>query len=136
MSNVGGDKLVLNKEYVTAGANLADKTLVTVAGAVPANGAVAYGVVEKDTANGDLATVKTSPGIIEIVATGSVTKGGKVEALQGTVYGNIAGTSTAITAAGVQDLASGYPIGLAHTGTTTVGETVLVELFSNQAKTA
>lgn len=127
---VGGDKWIKNKENVTAAANLAAKTFVTVAGAVPASAAgVFYGVVEADTPNGQIAVVKT--GIIEVVATGTVTKGGKVELLQGTVYGNISGTSTAITAAGVQDIASGYPVGLALTGTTTVGDTVLVEIFTN-----
>jgi len=132
---VGGDKLVLNKEYVTAAANLADKTLVTVAGAVPSSAAVCFGVVEKDTASGDLATVKTAPGIVEVVASGTVTKGTKVEALQGSIYANINGTSTSITYAGVQDLVSGYPIGIAHTSGV-AGDTVLVQLFANQAKSA
>lgn len=130
---VGGDKLVLNKEYVTAGANLADKTLVKADGTVPSSAAGAvYGVVEKDTASGDLATVKTS-GIIEVFATGAVTKGAMVEVLQGSIYANISGTSTSITGAGVQDVASGYPIGKAHTASD-AGGTVLVELSVSQVK--
>lgn len=133
---VGGDKLVLNKEYVTAAANLADKTLVTAAGAVPASAARAvYGVVEKDTASGDLATVKTSPGIVEVFAAGTVTKGSEVEGLQFTIAANINGSSTSITATGVQNLASGYPIGKAHSDSD-AGGTVLVELYSNQGKSA
>lgn len=131
---VGGDKLVLNKEYVTAGANLADKTLVKADGTVPASAAGAvYGVVEKDTANGDFATVKTSPGIVEVFATGTVTKGAMVEVLQGAIYANIGGVSTSITGAGVQDVAAGYPIGKAHTASD-AGGTVLVELTASQVK--
>jgi len=42
---VGGDKLVVNVQQVTAAANLPDKTLATIGGAVPANGAnTAFGV--------------------------------------------------------------------------------------------
>jgi hypothetical protein len=134
-TNVGGDKLVLNKEYVTAAANLADKSLVTVGGAVPANGTVCFGVVEKDTKTGDLATVKTAPGIVEVIAAGTVTKGSQVEALQGTIAANIDGVSTSITYAGVQDLDEGFPIGLAMTSGS-AGDTVLVMLFENQAKSA
>jgi hypothetical protein len=131
---VGGDKLVLNKEYVTAAANLADKSLVTAGGAVAtayANGV--YGVVEKDTKSGDLATVKTSPGILEVLAGGTVTAGAYVEAVAiATVYGNIDGTSTAIAAAGVQDATSTNKIiGKAHTGGV-ANETVLVELVAVQ----
>ena len=51
-NNVGGDKYVSQKMQVIAGANLVDKTLVTIAGAVPANAAnTAIGVVERDTPN-------------------------------------------------------------------------------------
>jgi len=125
---VGGDKLVLNKEYVTAGANLADKTLVTVAGAVLSSAAaLCYGVVEKDTPSGELATVKTS-GILEVLATGTVTKGANVEGLTSTRYGNINGTSTSIACCGVQDIAAGYAVGRALS-TGVVGDTVLVELY-------
>ena len=132
---VGGDKSVLNKEYVTSTANLADKTLCTVAGAsVVSAAAGVYGVVEKDTVSGDLATVKTS-GILEVIASGTVTAGSMVEGLTGSIYANISGTSTSITYTGVQNLASGYPIGKAHTSGV-AGDTVLVELIANQVKSA
>lgn len=133
----GGDKLVLNKEYITAAANLADKSLITAAGAAPANAAQGvYGVIEKDVASGDYATVKTSPGIVEVLATGTVTKGYEVEALQATVYANISGTSTSTTSAGVQNIQSAgtsYPIGIAMTSSD-AGGTVLVNLYTHQNK--
>lgn len=125
---VGGDKLVLNKEYVTAGANLADKTLIDAAGAVLGNAAaLCFGVVEKDTPSGELATVKTT-GILEVLATGTVTKGANVEGLQSTRYANISGTSTSITVCGVQDRSAGYALGRALS-TGVAGDTVLVELY-------
>ena len=125
---VGGDKLVLNKEYVTAAANLADKSLVLVGGTVPSSAAgLSYGVVEKDTASGDLATVKNGTGsILEVLCTGTVTAGSKVEVLTASVYANISGTSTSITAAGVSVLSSGFPVGLAHTSSD-AGGTALIE---------
>ncbi len=126
---VGGDKLVLNKEYVTSTQNLCDKTLVTVAGAAPAAAAGgSYGVVEKDTKSGDLATIKNGIGsFLEILATGTVTAGARVEAYVVSTVANIDGTATAVTtAAGVMDLASGFPVGIAHTGGS-AGSTVLVE---------
>jgi hypothetical protein len=133
---VGGDKNVVNKEYITATANLADKSICTVAGACGVSGAVAYGVVEKDTVSGDLATVKNGAGsLLEVKASGTVTKGTEVEILTGTTYANIAGVSTSITYAGVQNKASGYPIGIAHSDGDVEG-TVLIEWFSQQAKTA
>lgn len=125
---VGGDKLVLNKEYITAAANLADKTLVDVGGAVLASGAaLCFGVVEKDTPSGELATVKTT-GILEVLALGTVTQGANVEGVTGTRYGNINGTSTSIACCGVQDRASGYAVGRALTAGV-VGDTVLVEMY-------
>lgn len=137
MSNVGGDLLNLGAIIqVTAGANLADKTLVDFDGTVPSSAArCTGGVVVKDTASGDYAAVKIPPGIYEVVATDTVTAGSEVEAYQGTVYGNIANVSTAITAAGVKNLASGYPVGRALTGGS-AGDTVLVNLYGNQSKSA
>lgn len=126
---VGGDKFVLDKIIVTAAANLADKTFVNANGAVPANAAKCTGgVVEKDTKNTDYATVKIG-GILEVLATGTVTAGAFVEILTASVYGNIDGTSTAITAAGVQDATSTNAIvGKAITGGV-VNETVLVQIM-------
>lgn len=124
---VGGDKLVLNKMYLTAGENLADKTLVCWTGSAPASTAGAVmGVVEKDTANGDLATVKTD-GILEVFCAGTVTAGALVEALDMTIYANINGTSTSLTNAGVQDHSGGVSIGMAYTGSD-AGGTVLISL--------
>lgn len=133
---VGGDKFVQDKMYITTSANLADKTLITFAGAAPANAAVAWGVIEKDTKSGDAATVKYGNSIVEVLATGTVTAGNEVEALQGTVYANIDGVSTSTTSAGVQDLAvagTSYPIGRAITGSDAYG-TVLVMLYTHQNK--
>lgn len=126
---VGGDQLVLHKEYVTATQNLCDKSLVTSAGAAPTAAAGgSYGVVEKDTKSGDLATIKNGIGsFLEILATGAVTKGARVEAYVVSTYANIDGTSTAVTTcAGVMDLASGFPVGIAHS-TTDAGGTALIE---------
>ena len=135
IANVGGDKLVLNKEYVTTAADLADKTLITAAGAAVSSGALAtgtaayYGVIEKDTPSGGLATVKTH-GILEVLATGTVTKGSLVEALQGTVYANINGTKTSTISCGVTNIASGYPVGKAMSTSDAYG-TVLVAFFDS-----
>jgi hypothetical protein len=136
IENVGGDLFVTATVPLATAANLAGKSLITVAGAAPASAARAvFGVISKDTPSGDYADVKLPGSIVEVLATGTVTKGAQVEALQGTVYANINGTSTSTTSAGVQDLASGYPIGLALTGSSVYG-TVLVLLYANQGKTA
>lgn len=125
VKTVGGDKLVLNVETVTAGANLAGLTLVTVAGAAVSSAAGdVFGVLANDVKSGDSVSVKTH-GFLEVIATGTVTAGGKVEVLQGTVYANIDGTKTTTTSAGVQDVAAGYPVGLALTGSDAYG-TVIV----------
>jgi len=126
---VGGDKSVLNKEYITAAQNLCDKSLVCVTGSAPAAAAGgSYGVVEKDTKSGDIATVKNGIGsFLEILATNTVTAGARVEAYVVSTVAVIDGTSTAVTTcAGVMDLASGFPVGIAHTGGS-AGSTVLVE---------
>ena len=85
------------------------------------------GVVEKDTVSGAVATVKNGIGsILEVIATSTVTAGQLVEAYVVTIYANINGTSTAVTtAAGVMNLSSGFPVGLALTSSDT-GGTVLV----------
>jgi hypothetical protein len=126
---VGGDKLVLNKEYITAAQNLCDKSLVCVTGSAPAAAAgLSYGVVEKDTKSGDLATVKNGVGsFLEVLATAAVSAGSRVEAYVVSTYAVIDGTSTAVTTcAGVMDLSSGFPVGIAHTASD-AGGTVLVE---------
>lgn len=136
VENVGGDIFVTGVLPLATAANLAGKSLITVAGAAPASAARAvFGVISKDTPSGDYADVKLPGSIVEVIATGTVTKGAQVEALQGTVYANINGTSTSTTSAGVQDLASGYPIGLALSGSDVYG-TVLVLLYANQGKSA
>ena len=125
---VGGDKKVLNKDYVTAAQNLCDKTLVCWTGSAPAAAAGSImGVVEKDTVSGAVATVKNGIGsILEVIATNTVTAGQLVEAYVVTIYANINGTSTAVTtAAGVMNLSSGFPVGLALTSSD-AGGTVLV----------
>ena len=127
VSFIGGDKLVLNKEYLTAGENLADKTLVCWTGSAPASAAgLVMGVVEKDTASGDLATVKTD-GLLEVFAAGAVTKGALVEALDFTIYANINGTSTSLTNSGVVDHTGGVSVGTAYTGSD-AGGTVLISV--------
>lgn len=136
IENTGGDMFVIGTLPLATAANLAGKSLITVAGAAPANAARAvFGVISRDTPSGDLADVKLPGSIVEVIATGAVTKGAQVEVLQGTVYANINGTSTSTTSAGVQDLASGYPIGLALTGSDAYG-TVQVLLYGNQGKSA
>ena len=135
---VGGDQLVLHKEYVTAGQNLCDKSLVCVTGSAPAAAAgLSYGVVEKDTKSGDLATIKNGIGsFLEVLATGAVTKGARVEAYVVSTVANIDGVSTAVTTcAGEMDLASGFPLGIAHTGSD-AGGTVLVEWLPGTPKGA
>ena len=125
---VGGDKKVLNKDYVTAAQNLCDKTLVCWTGSAPAAAAGSImGVVEKDTVSGAVATVKNGIGsILEVIATNTVTAGQLVEAYVATIYANINGTSTAVTtAAGVMNLSAGFPVGLALTSSD-AGGTVLV----------
>jgi len=137
MANVvGGDLWVAATYPVTAVANLAAKTLISVAGAAVANAATGvFGVTKTDVKSGDSVTVKLPPSIVEVIATGTVTAGGKVEALQATIKALIDGTSTNTTSAGVKNLASGYPIGKAITGGV-ANETVLVSLFLNDGKTA
>lgn len=129
---VGGDKLVLSKMQITAAANLVDKTLVTIAGAVPANAAnTAFGVVERDTLNADLAAVKFGTGsVLEVIATGTVTAGNWVEVLGATFTTKDA---TAVPGAGVQNVASGYIVGRAITGGS-ANDTVLVELMNLSVK--
>ena len=136
MANNVGDLWVPATQPVTTTANLAGKSLITAAGAAVANAANSvFGVIESDTKSADVATVKLPPGIVEIIATGTVTKGGKVEVLQATVKANIDGTSTNTTSAGVTNLASGYPIGKALTAGV-ANDTVLISLFLNDGKTA
>jgi len=126
----GGDKHVKLTALVTAGQNLVRKTLVCWTGSAPASAAGAImGVVDKDTASGDYATVKYGIGsVLEVFATGTVTAGQLVEALTTTaLYANINGTSTQVTtAAGVQNLSGGFPVGMAIT-TSDAGGTVLVD---------
>ena len=134
MANNVSDLWVAYTLPITTTANLAGKSLVTAAGAAVTSAANSvFGVLKVDTPSGDTADVKW--GAVEVIATGTVTKGGKVEALTASVYANINGTSTATTSAGVQDLASGYPIGKALSGGV-ANDTVLVQLFLNDAKTA
>lgn len=115
VNTVGGDKLVLNVETITAAADLAGQSLVTVAGAAVTSAAGdVFGVLANDVPSGDTVSCKTH-GILEVIATGTVTAGAKVEVLQGTVPANINGTKTNTTSAGVQDVAAGYPVGLALT---------------------
>jgi hypothetical protein len=136
IANVGGDLFVTAKVSLATAANLAGKSLITYAGAAVASAARGvFGVIDKDTPSGDYADVKLPGSIVEVIATGTVTKGAQVEALTGTVYADVNGTSTSTTSAGVQDLASGYPIGLALTASEAYG-TVLVVLYANQGKTA
>ena len=128
---VGGDKFVLNTEYVTAGENLADKTLVCWSGLAPASAnAAVMGVVSKDTPSGESATVKTD-GLLEVFAMGAVTKGALVEALDGTIYANINGTSTSLTNSGVVDHTGGVSIGRAYTASD-AGGTVLIMLDKSE----
>lgn len=130
----GGDIWVVHTKKVTAAANLAGKTLITAAGAAVGSAANAcYGVTATDVKNADYVAVKLAPSIVEVLATGTVTEGAYVEALQATVYANIDGTSTSTTITGVTDLASGYPLGKAYSSSTANG-TALIALLVNQAK--
>ena len=132
---VGGDKLVVNVQQVTAAANLPDKTLATIGGAVPANGAnTAFGVVNRDTASGDYASLKI--GIVEVIATGTVTAGAYQEVLQAATFTmNVSGTSTASqTGAGVQDVSStDYIVGRALTGGS-ANDTILLNMLDKASK--
>ncbi len=135
MSNVVGDLLDLGSRLlVTVGVNIAAKTFVNADGTLPSSAAACTGgIADADTAANDNASVKMHPGVYACVATGEVTKGLEVELLQGTVYGNIAGVKTAITAAGVSVLASGYKIGRARSAGS-AGAIVLIDIYGNQAK--
>jgi hypothetical protein len=136
MANNVSDLWVCAKLPLAAAANLAGKSLVTAAGAAVTSAANSvFGVNEADTKSGDTMSVKLPPSIVEVIATGTVTKGGKVEALTATVVAQIDGTETNTTSAGVQNLASGYPIGKALTAGV-ANDTVLVSLFLNDGKTA
>ncbi len=136
VQNTGGDVWVAHTVQVTTSANLADKSLITAAGAAVANAANGvFGVISKDVKSGDYATVKIPPSIVEVLAMGTVAVGDQVEVLQASVYANIDGTSTSTTSAGVTALASGYPIGRALSASDANG-TVLVALYTNQGKTA
>jgi hypothetical protein len=120
---VGGDKWIKDKEQITAAANLVDKTFVNANGAVPANAAKCTGgVLERDTASGDYGLIKT--GIVEVIATGTVTAGNFVEILTSTFTTK---DTTAVTGAGVQDATStNIVVGKALTSGS-VNDTVLVE---------
>jgi len=127
MSNTTSDKTVLNKEYITAGANIAGQTLVKADGSVPASKTnKAFGVVDYDSPSGDLVAVKTM-GIVMVIAAGTVTAGNQVEIKTGTTSASVNGVQTTVTYAGVQNLGAGFGIGKAITSGTT-GERVLIEL--------
>lgn len=131
VNHVGGNKFVLNTEYLTAGENLADKTLVCWTGSAPASAAgLVMGVVQKDTPNAEQATVITD-GLVEVFAAGAVTKGALVEALDMTIIANINGTSTSLTNSGVVDHTNGVSIGQAYTGSD-AGGTVLVLIIKGE----
>jgi hypothetical protein len=139
MSTVVGDLLDLGVRVpggVTAGANLAAHSLVDLAGTIPSSAAdCTGGVVVADTASGDVADVKMAPGIYAIYAASTVTAGLMVEVLQlaSTIYANIAGTSTAVTISGVQNISSGYVIGRALTSGA-AGDLVLVNMAVSPSK--
>ena len=127
----GGDVWVPYTKEIATSANLADKSLITAAGAGVVSAAnTAYGVIRGDVANGDYATVKTFPCIAEVLATGTVTEGNAVEALSASVYASISGSSTSTTSTGVQNYSSGYVIGRALSSSDANG-TVLVSFFAN-----
>jgi len=131
-----GDIQVSHVMQIATTADLAGKSLITAAGAAVASAARGVlGVISKDTPSGDYADVKIVGSIVEVIATGTVTKGNEVEALTGTVVANINATATNTTSAGVQNLAAGYPIGLALSSSDVYGS-VLVYLYPNQAKSA
>jgi hypothetical protein len=134
-TNVSGDLLDIGARVpggVTVGVNIAAKTFVNIDGTLPSSAAACTGgVAASDTPSGEVADVKLPPGVYAVRAMGTVTKGLLVEILQGSVYGNISGTKTAITAAGVQNISAGFAIGRALT-TGASGDTVLVNLSINQ----
>jgi hypothetical protein len=138
MGQIVGDLLNLGAKWqIIAGANLKGKSLVDLAGTLPADAAECTGgVVDADTPSGELADIKLLNGqILSVYATDTVTAGLKVEVynLASTIYGNINGTKTLITVAGVKNISSGYAIGRALTGGS-AGQLVLVQLHTNQAK--
>ena len=120
---VGGDKWIKDKEQVAAAANLVDKTLVNADGSVTANATKCTGgVVERDTAINDIATYKT--GIVEVIATGTVTAGNFVEALISTFTTK---DTTGVSGAGVQNsTGTNVCVGRAVTSGV-VNDTVLIE---------
>ena len=120
---VGGDKWIKDKEQVAAAANLVDKTLVNADGSVTANATKCTGgVVERDTAINDIATYKT--GIVEVIATGTVTAGNFVEALISTFTTK---DTTGVSGAGVQNATStNVFVGMALTSGV-ANDTVLIE---------
>ena len=127
----GGDIWIAHTKSLATSANLAGKSLITYAGAALANATGAcYGVIDKDTPNGDYATVKLAPSIVEVLCTGTVTEGNLVEGLQATVYASINGASVATTSCGIQNYSSGYVIGKAYSSSDANG-TALVALFTN-----
>lgn len=136
-TNVAGNFLNLGSRVpggVTVGVNIAAGTFVNIDGTLPNSAAVCTGgVCQVDTPSGQIAEVAIPPGSYRVIATGTVTLGLMVELLQGTVTGNISGTSTAITAAGVQNVASGYPVGRALTSGV-AGDSVLVNVSISQVK--
>ena len=138
-TNVSGDFVDVGAHWpgnITAGVNFAALTFINADGTLPGSAAECTGgIVAVDTASGDSADVKIAPGIYRVKATGTVTAGLLVELLQGTIYGNIAGVYTAITASGVQNIAAGKVIGRALTSGVS-GDTVLVNVAVNSAKSA
>ena len=125
---VGGDRVIVNRMQVTAGANLVDKTFVNIDGTVPANAAKCTGgVVQGDTTNADIATVKHGVGSqLEVIATGTVTAGNFVEVLLSTFTTK---DTTGVSGAGVQNATStNVAVGRALTAGS-VNDTVLIELL-------
>ena len=132
-TNVSGDLLDLGARVdVTVGVNIAAHTFVNMDGTLPSSAAACTGgIAVVDTASGDIVEAKIPPGIYKVRATGTVTKGLLIELLQASVYGNISGTKTAITASGVQNISAGLAIGRAITSGV-AGDTVLVNVGINQ----
>ena len=119
---------------VTTSVNIARKSFVNMDGSLPSSAAVCTGGVARFDAPSGLSADVFLPGnIVEVWATGAVTAGLLVEILQGTVYSNISGTSTSVTAAGVQNIASGYVVGRAL-DTTDAGGTVRVYIMGLSTK--
>ena len=120
---VGGDKWIKDKEQITAAANLVDKTFVNANGAVPSSAEKCTGgVLERDTASGDFGIVKT--GIVEVIATGTVTAGNFVEILTSTFTTK---DTTGVTGAGAQNATSTNAIVAKAITGGSVNDTVLVE---------